>query len=75
MNIEKEKQKIALFSKVGIIVLSSFLLLAGGYYVLPKAISVTSTTNGKELPICCVDCKEKKVALSFDAAWGNGWVG
>lgn len=27
--------------------------------------------NGRELPIYCVDTEEKKVALSFDAAWGN----
>lgn len=34
-------------------------------------ISVSSTVNGKELPIYCVDTDEKKVAISFDAAWGN----
>ena len=27
--------------------------------------------NGRELPIYCVDTEEKKIALSFDAAWGN----
>ena len=27
--------------------------------------------GGRELPIYCVDTQEKKVALSFDAAWGN----
>lgn len=27
--------------------------------------------NGRELPIYCVDREDKKVALSFDAAWGN----
>ena len=27
--------------------------------------------NGRNLPIYCVDTEEKKVALSFDAAWGN----
>ena len=26
---------------------------------------------GRALPIYCVDTKEKKVGLSFDAAWGN----
>ena len=38
---------------------------------VPEAISVSSTINGRELPIYCVDTNEKKVALSFDAAWGN----
>ena len=27
--------------------------------------------SDKKLPIYCVDCEDKKVALSFDAAWGN----
>ena len=27
--------------------------------------------NGRELPIYCVDTTEKKIALTFDAAWGN----
>lgn len=38
---------------------------------VPQAVSVSSTINGKELPIYCVETDEKKVALSFDAAWGN----
>jgi polysaccharide deacetylase family sporulation protein PdaB len=31
----------------------------------------TYTKSTKKLPIYCVDTNEKKVALSFDAAWGN----
>lgn len=31
----------------------------------------TSGSSGKELPIYCVDTEEKKVALTFDGAWGN----
>lgn len=27
--------------------------------------------NGRKLPIYCVETQEKKVALTFDAAWGN----
>ena len=38
---------------------------------VPQAVSVSSTLNGRELPIYCVETDEKKVALSFDAAWGN----
>ena len=34
-------------------------------------ISVSSTVNGRELPIYCVDTDEKKISISFDAAWGN----
>ncbi len=36
-----------------------------------ELISVSNTVNGKDLPIYSVDTQEKKVALSFDAAWGN----
>ena len=38
---------------------------------LPDEISVSNNVGGRELPIYCVDTQEKKVALSFDAAWGN----
>ena len=34
------------------------------------AVAVSQTAK-KELPIYCVNTTEKKVALSFDAAWGN----
>ena len=34
------------------------------------SVGVLANSNRK-LPIYCVDTKEKKVALSFDAAWGN----
>ena len=30
-----------------------------------------SAKSDKKLPIYCVETKDKKVALSFDAAWGN----
>lgn len=34
--------------------------------------AVTTTASKKKLPIYCVDTPEKKVAISFDAAWGAG---
>ena len=33
--------------------------------------AVITSVNNRELPIYSVDTEEKKVALSFDAAWGN----
>lgn len=33
--------------------------------------SMNNDVNGRELPIYCVDTEENKVALSFDAGWGN----
>ncbi|MBR7071009.1 MAG: polysaccharide deacetylase family protein [Clostridia bacterium] len=33
--------------------------------------AVTFAQNDKKLPIYCVDCEKKQIAISFDAAWGN----
>ena len=34
--------------------------------------SVVSFADGnRKLPIYCVECDKKQVAISFDAAWGN----
>lgn len=48
----------------------SLALLASVKYVSGFA-TVSSNVNGRELPIYSVKTDEKKVALSFDAAWGN----
>lgn len=71
MDIQQERKKISQFIKVGLAVLSGVLFLALGIKYIPEAISVTSNSSGRELPIYCVNCDCKKVALSFDAAWGN----
>lgn len=59
--------------------LTQYVLIVGGLLVISmgsgtlfkKAVTVSSSVNGRELPIYCVETDEKKVALSFDAAWGN----
>lgn len=38
---------------------------------IPDSISVSHDAGGRKLPIYCVKTEKKKVALSFDAAWGN----
>lgn len=48
----------------------SLVLLASVKYASGFA-TVSSNVNGRELPIYSVKTDEKKVALSFDAAWGN----
>lgn len=48
----------------------SLALLASVKYVSDFA-TFSSNVNGRELPIYSVKTDEKKVALSFDAAWGN----
>ena len=55
----------------GILVLALMLALAGSYRYVAGYVTVSSNVNGRELPIYCVDTDKKKVALSFDAAWGN----
>ena len=32
---------------------------------------VTFAKSERKLPIYCVETEEKKIAISFDAAWGN----
>jgi peptidoglycan-N-acetylglucosamine deacetylase len=72
MDDEKQQDKLKFFIKTGIVVLSFLVLLVLGIKYIPTAISVTNSANTEKLPIYCVDEKDNKVALSFDAAWGNG---
>lgn len=67
MREETEKR----WTKCAVLVFSLAILLAGSFKYVSGFVSVSSNVNGRELPIYCVDTKEKKVALSFDAAWGN----
>ena len=56
-----------------------YLILSLGVVALIASIheyrtaDVTAGTsyNGKDLPIYCVQTDEKKISLTFDAAWGN----
>lgn len=73
MNIEKEREKLILFIKVGAIVLTSFALLASSFLLYPDSQETISNSlvQGKELPIYCVETDKPQISLSFDAAWGN----
>ncbi len=57
--------------KTVMFVLLGLVLAAGSIKYLSGYVKVVSTVNGRELPIYSVETEEKKVALSFDAAWGN----
>ena len=63
---EKLKQKLKNWAIIGILILIACVGVS-------KIVSVDNTVNGKELPIYSVETDEKKVALSFDAAWGDGY--
>ena len=47
------------------------ILFVGLKFGISQTVNVSNTVNGKELPIYSVETDDKKVALSFDAAWGN----
>lgn len=73
-DIEREKENLIIFTKVGAIVLTSLLLLVTSLYFYPETAATLQSgihTNGKELPVYCVDSPEPKISISFDAAWGN----
>ena len=48
-----------------------YIASIGGETINTGAWLKNSSYGDRELPIYCVDTKEKKIALSFDAAWGN----
>lgn len=61
------------FIKTGLFSLSVLVLgiLAVRYFSgQVESIAVFQEQSERKLPIYCVDCPDKKVALSFDAAWG-----
>lgn len=68
---EYAKQRLLLGLKYGVYALAAFALLRGVMITVKANVSVSNSVNGKELPIYCVETNEPKVALTFDAAWGN----
>lgn len=62
---ESEKESI-----VWIQSLALFVCILFAVYLGDTAIAASSTYGDRELPIYCVKTDEKKIALSFDAAWG-----
>jgi polysaccharide deacetylase family sporulation protein PdaB len=65
------KEKIPDKRKGSILIVCILLLLTIAICNIPAILSVSSSVGGRELPIYCVQTNEKKIALSFDAAWGN----
>ena len=68
---EYAKQRMILGLKYGIFALAAFAVLRGRILTAGSSIRVSNSVNGRELPIYCVETKEPKIALTFDAAWGN----
>lgn len=68
---EYAKQRVILGIKYGVFALAAFAILRGVLVAAGGSVTVSNSVDGRELPIYCVDTQEKKIALSFDAAWGN----
>ncbi len=68
---EYARQRVLLGLKYGVFALTAFAILRGMLVVEGENVTVSNSVDGRELPIYCVDTPEKKIALSFDAAWGN----
>ena len=60
--------KFLIITKKQITVFICVLLAAVVFTV--GSVSVFANTD-KKLPIYCVECEKKQIAISFDAAWGN----
>jgi len=72
MDIDKEREKIGNFIRAGLFTLSLVLLIGCGICYIPKTVATISHIYGeRKLPIYCVNCSDKRISLSFDAAWGN----
>lgn len=65
------RQKVVLSLKYGVFALTAFAVLRGVLAAAGANVSVSNSVDGRELPIYCVETQEKKIAISFDAAWGN----
>lgn len=72
-HIRQAAEAVREFSKKhqAILLTSAFVLLGALVCHFGREAIETSARGERKLPIYCVDTEEKKVALSFDAAWGN----
>ncbi|MCU6733017.1 polysaccharide deacetylase family protein [Diplocloster agilis] len=68
---EHKKLNIPTVAKSGFFWFALLLLIVCSVLYLPTVTSVSSSVDGRELPIYCVKTPKKQAALSFDAAWGN----
>lgn len=60
-----------MFRKNLFFIISALLLILCSIQFVPDNLFVSNQTKKKQLPVYCVDTPDKKIALTFDAAWGN----
>lgn len=51
---------------------TALAIVKGAVAALPGSVTVSSSVNGREIPISYVDTDKKQVALTFDTAGANG---
>jgi len=68
---DNKKRWMLMGLKYGALALAAVALVRGIAVNSGGSITVSNSVGGRELPIYCVECKEPKIALTFDAAWGN----
>lgn len=64
--------KIILLRKKRLTALACALAAALIFYVVNYPYAATAAATNRQLPIYCVQRDQKMVAISFDAAWGDG---
>ncbi|MDD6039500.1 MAG: polysaccharide deacetylase family protein [bacterium] len=57
--------------KLAALILCVCVVLTGALFYLPSVVNVSTSVNGRDLPIYCVKTDKPQIALTFDAAWGN----
>ncbi len=53
------------------IMIIALIILVGSFYMIKDTMA---QVEEKKVPIYCVDRKDKKIAISFDAAWGQTYT-
>lgn len=70
-SLEKKIKVEDFVLKIAVFTVGAIALATGAKAFYDSSAIVNNSVDGRELPIYCVETSEKKVALSFDAAWGN----
>lgn len=65
-SVAASHQEMIIGGQLAVILVCAFLI----GHLANEAVAVSSTYGNRELPIYSVGIEEKKIAISFDAAWG-----
>ena len=63
--------RVFLLRKRHIALMAGIVLTIAIFTAVNLPAAVTTAATARQLPIYCVDRDDNKVAISFDAAWGD----